>query len=154
MRSVYLSIGSNINPAEYIPLCIEELKNNFKVKHISSTYETPPVGPAGDDNFWNFAAEIVTDLETAQLQDKLRSIEKKLGRKRSSNNKFLARTMDIDILPQPGFQEMSFIMIPLAEIAPHNLDPETNSTYLELAEKLKTEAKAFVKVRLPESFLE
>ncbi len=132
-RLVQLSLGSNVEPKKNIPACIELLKKNFRVTRISSIYETKPIGPAGKQNFWNLVMEIKTSLENPELISKLRQIEETLGRERVPGNKFIPRTIDIDLLPQPGFQTMGFIIIPLAEILPGTRDPESGKTYQELA---------------------
>ncbi len=145
MNTVYLSLGSNVHPEQHIPAALEFLKQTFQIKKISSTYETSPIGPAGSQNFWNAAAAIQTDDTKEALVLKLRRIEEIMGRVRSEN-KFAPRTIDIDILPQPDYQKHAFIMIPLAEIAPEEKDPETGKSFGELAETLKEEAENFIRV--------
>mgnify|MGYP001561448886 CR=1 FL=1 len=148
LRSVFLSIGSNLSPQKNIPACIQLLKEKFDGATFSSVYETKPVGPAGNKNFWNLAAEIKTDLSAAALSTELRKVEAALGRQRNQTDKFAPRTIDLDILPQPGYQKMGFIMIPLAEIAPGSKDPESGKTFAELAAPLLKETEAFRKIIL------
>ena len=140
MSAVFLSIGSNIHPETHIPKCIQYLKKEFAVKKISSVYETEPVGPAGSENFWNMAVEIETALSHDTLTGIIRKIEMSLERRRSPKNKFEPRTIDIDILPQKGFQNLAFIVVPLAEIAPQTRDPETQKTFAELAQAIGKDA--------------
>ena len=137
MSSVFLSIGSNIDPAKNIPDCLKILKEKFNVLKISPVYETDPVGPAGNRKFWNLAVEIENVLERKILTEKLRRAERVLGRVRDVKNKFVPRTIDIDILPQPDYQNQGFIMIPLADIAPKAEDPETGKSFQELAGKFR-----------------
>lgn len=118
MSTVYLSLGSNIRPQKNIPACVKLLSQEFKIKKISSIYETAPVGPAGTKKFWNLIAALSWRGGKKILTQKLRGIEKKLGRVRDPKNRFRPRTIDIDILPQKGYEKFAFIMIPLAEIAP------------------------------------
>lgn len=143
-RTVYLSLGSNVDPQTHIPAAIQLLRENFEVSGVSSIYETNPVGPAGNLKFWNLAAAVQSE-DTETLRAKLRSIEARLGRVRETN-KFAPRTIDIDILPQPDYQKLAFIMIPLAEIAPEGKDSETGLSFFELAEKLRNEAESFRKI--------
>lgn len=142
---VYLSLGSNVNPQSHIPAAIQLLKENFQVAGISSIYETDPVRPAGNVKFWNLAAAIHAENNPA-LRTKLREIETRLGRERSAD-KFAPRSLDIDILPQADYQKLAFIMVPLAEIAPEEKDPETGLSFRELAGKLKSQAEKFKKVQ-------
>ncbi len=149
MSRLFLSIGSNIEPEKHIPACISLLQKTFDVKKISSVYETDPVVPAGDKKFWNLAAEIENSLTREKLIAEIRGIEEKLGRKREEN-KFAPRPIDIDVLPQPGYQEQGFIVIPLAEIAPEAKDPETGKSFLELKSGLPN-SDGSVRRILPES---
>ncbi len=140
MSSVFLSLGSNIEPENNIPACLRLMKEKLQVLKISPVYETDPVGPAGPQKFWNLAVEIESDFGKKALTEKLREIEAALGRSRNPDDKFAARTIDIDILPQPDYQNQAFIMIPLAGIAPETRDPETGETFKNLAEKLRGKA--------------
>ncbi len=146
IRKIYLSLGSNIEPEKYIPACLKTLKQNFSLQSVSSVYETDPVGVNTGSKFWNAAVEIKSDLEPEELGKAMREIETLLGRKRNPADKFAPRTIDIDILPQPGYQNMGFIMIPLAEIAPEEKDVETGKTFRELAEKFSEEKKKYRRV--------
>lgn len=144
MPRYFLSAGSNIDPQKYIPLSIETLKKNFSVVKISTVYETSPVGPA-TGKFWNYAAEIDFSGNRELLSEKIREVESRLGRKRDPQNKFAPRCIDLDILPQPDYQKQAFIMVPLAEIAPEEKDPETGRTFGELAENFGEEKKSYKK---------
>ena len=154
MRNIYLSLGSNINPQKNVPACVQGLKDHFTVKKISSLYETDPVGPAGKNKFWNAIIQIESSLSSKALTEKLRTIESGLGRNRRTQNKFAPRTIDIDVLPQPEYQNQAFIMIPLAEISSGEKDPETGKTFSELAEQLKKSDFNFRKVNTAEDSAE
>ena len=148
MRDYYLSIGSNIHPAEHIPACMNRLREIFPSIRFSTVYETDPVGPAGSEKFWNLAAAFVTQKDESTIRNVLREIETALGRIRSPENRFLPRTIDIDVLPQPGYQQHAFIMIPLAEIAANAIDPETGKTFKELSEEIRKDSYGFEKQRI------
>ncbi len=145
MNRIFLSIGSNIEPSKNIPACLDLLKKELNVLKISPVYETAPVGPAGPDKFWNLAAEVESLSGKDALIEKLREIEAALGRVRDPGNKFAARPIDIDVLPQPDYQHHAFIMIPLADIAPETKDPVTGKSFKELAEKLRKKNEEFLK---------
>jgi 7,8-dihydro-6-hydroxymethylpterin-pyrophosphokinase len=54
-------------------------------------------------------------------------------------DKYAPRTIDLDLLPAPlsaGHRQQAFIMVPLAEIEPSGIDPETGKTYEEIARPL------------------
>lgn len=112
------------------------LKKEFKLKKISSFYETCPVGPAGPRKFWNAAAQIQSPLRPRDLLKKLRALETTLGRRRNPRNRFAPRTIDMDLLPQKGYRSQFFIMIPLAEIAAKKRDSKSGKEFGELAEKM------------------
>jgi 2-amino-4-hydroxy-6-hydroxymethyldihydropteridine diphosphokinase len=141
----FLSLGSNIQPEKNIPEALHLLRKELGVQKFSSVYETDPVGPAGNQKFWNLAAEIEFPANKQELIKRLREIESSLGRKREEN-KFAPRPIDIDVLPQPDYTQQAFIMIPLAEIAPEEKDAATGKTFLELAQPLKKEAEKFKKI--------
>lgn len=145
MKEVYLSIGSNVDPAQHIPAAIALLKKTFPGIEISPVYETDPVSPAGPQKFWNLAAALKTNENAESLIQKFREIEKKLGRVRSEN-KYAPRTLDIDLLPQEDYEKQAFIIIPLAEIKPEAKDLRSGKSFRELAEGLKDKAKKFRKV--------
>lgn len=147
----FLSLGSNVQPQEFIPKAIDLLKQRFTVKQVSTIYETQPVGPAGKKSFWNLVVSIETHEDRETLTAKLRSIEAELGRMRSED-KFAPRTLDIDILPQPDYQDMAFIIIPLAEIAPEEKDSQSGKTFKELAAGLQKQAADFKKINLDSRF--
>lgn len=147
----FLSLGSNIEPEKNISAAIKLLKKDFNLQKISSVYETDPVGPCREDKqmaeaqkFWNAAAEIEVPWTRTELIERLRILETSLGRKREAN-KFAARPIDIDVLPQNDYTTQAFIMIPLAEIAPDEKDSE--KSFAAFAEDLKQEAKNFKKVK-------
>ena len=101
---------------------------------------------SGNKPFWNLAAAVETELDSRELRNRLRLLEDSLGRVRDGQNKFSPRTIDIDILPQLQFQNQPFIMIPLAEIAPSEVDRESGLTFKKLAEKFEVEKKSYKKI--------
>lgn len=148
MPTYRISIGSNVSPEKNIPECLRRLKNEFPVIRFSSIYETPPFGPAGDINFWNLACAIETDLTHDELRQRMTIIEKEFGRKHDLEDKFAPRTMDLDILPKPGYQEQAFVIIPIAEIDPDGIDALSKRSFKDIAEDLEEDAKAFKRIDL------
>lgn len=137
MKSFFISLGSNIHPEVNIPACLKRLGEKFSLKRISSIYETEPVGPSGDQKFWNLVVKIETSIAPEELICQLRGLEEALGRRRDEANKFAPRTIDLDLLPARGWTEQAFVMLPLAEIATSERDPESGKTFGELADELK-----------------
>jgi 2-amino-4-hydroxy-6-hydroxymethyldihydropteridine diphosphokinase len=111
------------------------------------------VGDPGEDlggAYLNAAAEVLTGLPPREVLALCLAMEKDLGRTRSARN--APRTIDIDILlygdrvidepglaiPHPRMLERSFVLEPLAEIAPGRRHPLTGRTLLEHWEEWKT----------------
>ncbi len=142
----YISIGSNVKPQHYIPLALELLTDHFGLLKTSPIYETPPEGPSGDKPFWNLAVQIESSLPLEEIQQTLNSIEDALGRNRDHADKYAPRTIDLDLLPRPGYQRQSFVMVPLSDIAGSARDQETGETFQALAKKHAVTAAKFRKV--------
>jgi 2-amino-4-hydroxy-6-hydroxymethyldihydropteridine diphosphokinase len=138
MNRIFLSLGSNLgdrglNLKKGIGL-LEKLAG--KPGAISSIYETEPWGCDSDTNFYNQVIEFFTPLGPLPLLEAIHEIEKMCGRDRSAP-RYAPRTLDIDILlygdsviefpelvvPHPNLQERQFVLVPLAEIAPHVVHP-------------------------------
>ncbi|WP_444899186.1 2-amino-4-hydroxy-6-hydroxymethyldihydropteridine diphosphokinase [Microbulbifer sp. SSSA003] len=144
MAQVYLSLGSNINRAQYIRAALDALAGQFGDLKVSQVFESEAVGFPGD-NFYNLVVGLQTDLPVGQLALCLRGIEDANGRLRSGP-KFSARTLDIDILtydqltgtidgvklPRGEIVKNAFVLQPLAEIAPEVLHPIEQKTYRQL----------------------
>ncbi|WP_444912034.1 2-amino-4-hydroxy-6-hydroxymethyldihydropteridine diphosphokinase [Microbulbifer sp. PAAF003] len=144
MAQVYLSLGSNINRAQYIRAALDALTGRFGELQVSRVFESEAVGFQGD-NFYNLVVGLQTDLPVGQLALCLRGIEDANGRLRSGP-KFSARTLDIDILtydhltgtvdgvklPRGEIVKNAFVLQPLAEIAPEVLHPVEQKTYRQL----------------------
>ncbi|MBC2181729.1 2-amino-4-hydroxy-6-hydroxymethyldihydropteridine diphosphokinase [Listeria booriae] len=133
MPNAYLSIGTNIgNRQENLENALKSLNQteNIKITHVSSVYETDPVGFEDQDAFLNIAVALETTLDQETLLQTGLNIETELGRVRLV--RWGPRLIDIDLLlyddiehqsptldlPHPRMTERAFVMIPLQEIAP------------------------------------
>ena len=95
--------------------------------------------------FLNAVFEGETDLAPYDLLDYIHTLEDKAGRDRARAGWKGPRPLDIDILlyggmvsddpvltlPHPGIRERGFVLIPLAELAPHLTDPVTGTPYAQ-----------------------
>lgn len=146
--SAYVSFGSNVRKERSTRQAIEALRKNFDVSAISSVYESDPVGIEGE-KFYNFVAEIHTDLKPEALRARLRKIEKDLGRVRTKD-KFSPRPADLDIIffgneePHPDWR-LPHVLLPMAEIAPHFHHPELGRTMIECL-ALELQSPSFRKI--------
>ena len=107
MQQVFVSIGSNIDPRNNIEEARIILGNLFECT-FSGLYETRAEGFEGND-FINSVVGFETDLQLIELRDKLKQIEKKMGR--TDIQKGMSdRIIDLDIILY-GDQVLSLIHI-------------------------------------------
>jgi 2-amino-4-hydroxy-6-hydroxymethyldihydropteridine diphosphokinase len=137
MPIAYLGVGSNLNAEENMRLAFRELRKRFSVQEISPVYRSKALGFAGAD-FLNVVATIETGLTPHDLCSQLELIHGLAGRRRRPE-KFVSRTLDIDLLlydqlvldeppvrlPRQDVLQYSFVLKPLAEIAPDYRHPVT-----------------------------
>ena len=148
MQQVFVSIGSNIDPRNNIEEARIILGNLFDCT-FSGLYETRAEGFEGND-FINSVVGFETDLQLIELRDKLKQIEKKMGR--TDIQKGMSdRIIDLDIIlygdqviedddfeiPSKDIENYLFVLEPLAEIAGARHHPILNNTYSEMLIDLK-----------------
>ena len=135
MPTVYLGVGSNLDAEKNLRLAFREIRGRFSLQKISSVYRNKALGFDGDD-FLNAVACIETELTPHDLCSELELIHDIAGRKRGSE-RFSSRTLDIDLLlydqlvlhdppvrvPRKDVLSFSFVLGPLAEIAPDYRHP-------------------------------
>ncbi len=152
---VFISMGSNIDAEANLAaavLRLEEL-DAIEVVATSRVYETAPVGTVDQPNFLNAALLIRTPLSAEDLKaGPLREVERGLGRVRTAD-KNAPRTIDLDIalynydvldvcgrhVPDPDLLARAHIAVPLADLAPYYVHPETGETLEEIAARLLAE---------------
>ncbi len=144
MATIYISIGSNINPQQNIQLALRDLREHFQNIRLSSSYESKAVGFEGD-NFINLVAAAETDLKIPQVVQLFHDIEDQHGRDRQGP-RFSSRTIDLDLLlydnavftqdgieiPREEILQNAFVLCPLAELLPDGVHPVTGKRYDEL----------------------
>ena len=149
MRKIYLSIGSNKgNRYSFIKEALRLIRKDIgKVIFMSKIYETKSWGFHSVD-FLNICIMIKSELFPAELLNKLKNIEDRIGRIRNST-KILAREIDIDILfysdkiidhedliiPHPRLHLRNFVLYPLNEIASDLVHPILIKPISELLEE-------------------
>jgi len=162
MATVFLDIGSNIDREENIQSCVDQLRVDFNGIIFSKAYESEAFGFDGDP-FINLSAKLETELSFEALNKYLKKLENKHARKRD-NEKFIDRTLDVDILlyndlilqpeidlPRAEILKFPFVLFPLAEIAGDMIHPLEKITINEIVNTTKldktsiTEVKSFPK---------
>lgn len=133
--TAYLGLGANLGePAEALALAVQQLGSNpgITVTAQSSYYRTAPIDSSGPD-YTNAVVAVRTTLTAPELLACLQKIELAAGRERPYRN--APRTLDLDILlygeaqisstaldiPHPRMWARAFVLLPLAEIAPHRV---------------------------------
>lgn len=138
MNTVVLGLGSNmgdrlknLNTAVH---AISLLPTTNVVK-ASSVYRTKPVGFDEQDDFYNAAVIIETELSPYVILGACLGIEADMGRVRRQKNG--PRIIDIDVLlyesftsdsfeltlPHPRIKERAFVMVPLLDLFPTGRAP-------------------------------
>jgi 2-amino-4-hydroxy-6-hydroxymethyldihydropteridine diphosphokinase len=148
-----LSLGSNIEPTANIPRAVALLRQACKVEAISSCWETQAVGSDGPD-FINLAVLLATERNAQQLKTEvIAEIEAKLGRVRSQD-KNAPRTIDLDIILFDGAQldknlwQRVFVALPVSELLPELLHPESGQSLREAALALNRQSPARLRTDL------
>lgn len=151
MKHVFIAFGGNLGDVKATftaaRMTIAAL-DQTTLTSSSKLYRTPPVGPAGQPDYFNAVISVETALEPLELLDALQSIELKHGRERKEH--WGARTLDLDIaaidgdiisserlsVPHPLMFERQFVLRPLCDLAPGWQHPELNLSAAERLEKI------------------
>lgn len=142
LHTVYLNLGSNIQPRMNLVKAIQLLSEHGVVRKISSVWESRSVGAPGP-NYLNICLLLMSPHMQAELKEQvIHPIEASLGRKRTED-KYIPRTIDIDIIlfdDQPYNDRLwnaAFVIVPLAEIYPEYRNPRTGDPITETATRLR-----------------
>ena len=131
----YIGLGSNLGDRE--ATLREGLRRlgaleGIEVASVSTFRETDPVGKLDQPRFLNAAAALETSLPPRELLACLLEVERGLGRDRAAEERWGARTIDLDLLlygdetidvpglevPHPRLAERAFVLEPLLELDP------------------------------------
>ena len=145
MIRVFLGIGTNLGDRERnLQDALAILSQKMVILKESSIYQTAPWGYLDQPAFLNQVIEAQTDLSPLNLLGFLKDTEKALGRQ--ANFRYGPRLIDLDILfygnriiqtsrlqvPHPRLAERTFVLVPLAEIAPDFVHPQNRQTVTQL----------------------
>lgn len=154
MPLIYLSLGSNLgNRDQYLDQARRAIEKSFSMVRFSKVYETEPVDIADQPWFLNQVAELRTDLAPETLLEWIRVLETQAGRQRDKPKG--PRTLDVDILlyddwvldveelilPHPRLENRRHVLVPLMELAPDTILPNTRKTVREALETVKDSAQ-------------
>lgn len=146
--TAYLGMGTNLGDRlDHLRTALHQLIDDDRVNlsDAASVYETSPVGgPPGQSNYLNTVVKITTSLDAPSLLRHILGVEQSMGRVRQEING--PRNIDIDLilmdglvldtptlsLPHPRFHQRSFVLTPLAELAPDLPHPVLKQSVREL----------------------
>lgn len=150
-HTAFVALGSNLGDREAnLHRALELLsEKGVEIVKVSAFIETEPYGVTDQPRFLNGVCKLRTDLKPLALLRLLLAVEKEMGRVRLRH--WGERNIDLDLLlyedvrmdteelrlPHPDMTNRDFVMLPLAEIAPHLLHPLLNKTMAELAVKFR-----------------
>ncbi len=136
--TAYLGLGANLGDARAaLDAAVRQLDQTpgIALTAQSSFYRSAPLDSSGPD-YLNAVVAVRTDLTAPALLCCLQAIERVAGRERPYRN--APRTLDLDLLlygqgqinspaltvPHPRMWQRAFVLLPLAEIAPHCVSQE------------------------------
>jgi len=148
MIIVYVGIGSNIHPEQNIAMGLNLISRTEKIIMVSNFYRTKPIGNLDAPDFINGVVAIKSGCSPLELKENLRKIESSRGRIRT-NDPYAPRTLDLDILlygncvirekniviPDPDIRSRNFIAIPLFELNPSAVLPDTGEPISNIVNK-------------------
>ena len=150
---ILIALGANLPgpagpPAAALRAALARLEERgVKILSVSSFYATPAWPDPKQPAYVNAVAAVETTLQPVELLTLLHGVETDFGRLRSAPN--AARSLDLDlldyegkvmtegvVLPHPLMTERSFVLVPLAEIAPAWRYPVTGEGVGDLLARL------------------
>ncbi len=149
MATAYIGLGSNLGDRmTTLRSAVQRLQTLGRITGVSSLYETEPVGYLEQPAFLNAVVALETALAPVDLLRALLGIERDLGRTRSFPN--APRALDLDLLlvddvtletaeltlPHPRLHDRAFVLVPLADLAPEMVHPESGQTVREMLRAL------------------
>lgn len=147
MTTVYIGVGSNIEPLDNITAALDLLRDGGTgIVASSRFYRTAAIGRPEQEAYANGVWRARCGLPPRELRTVLRRIERQLGRIRTED-KFAPRSIDLDILlfgelliedaelrvPDPHILERPFLSKCLLELDPDIRMPDSGFRLAELA---------------------
>lgn len=162
---VFIGVGANIGPVrENFARALRSMEECVRVVAVSSLYESDPVGPQDQPRFTNAVVKAETELSPFELLGRLKTIEREIGRKKTT--RWGPRVMDLDIIfygdlvistdslviPHPRAHERRFVLEPLLEIEPAAWHPVKDMAVRDICSGLG-DSQAISRTSGPEALL-
>lgn len=97
MNDAVIALGSNINPRKNTEAALRAIAEAFTLIKKSQFIFTEPIGYKNQPDFLNGSVLVQTELGETEINDELKQIENKLGRKRNGL-RYGPRTIDLDLV--------------------------------------------------------
>ncbi|MBI1237116.1 MAG: 2-amino-4-hydroxy-6-hydroxymethyldihydropteridine diphosphokinase [Alphaproteobacteria bacterium] len=156
--NIYVALGANLpfrgrSPQETLPDALQQLaERGVSPVAVSGLWTSPAWPDPAKPAYVNAVAEVRTALEAEALLHVLLEVESRFGRRRGE--RWDSRTLDLDLidyhglvmetpaltLPHPRAGERAFVLLPLAEIAPHWVHPVSGTAISDLISRLPADA--------------
>ncbi len=152
----FIALGTNLGDrAENLRRALDGIRTFADIDGVSRVYETEPVGFRDQPDFWNLVVRARTTLELEPLFRALKQIERELGRREAFRN--APRVIDLDLIaydqlvlrtatlevPHPRMHERTFVLYPLAELAPSFRHPASGRTVDQMIHELSEPSRVF-----------
>ena len=151
---IFIGIGGNLSserfgpPQQTLRAAVAALpQHGVEPLRQSRWYRSAPVPASDQPWFVNAVVAVATSLEPTELLSVLHEIENEFGRRRQE--RWEARLLDLDLLdhggriaggtvrlPHPRLHERAFVLLPLKEVAPTWVHPESGLPIDELCARL------------------
>lgn len=156
ITTAYIGLGSNLGDrAGNLLLAVRGLfEASMRVTRLSAIYETEPFGVDHNINYLNMVAEVrVSNITPSQMLARMIRIEYLLGRRNKFEN--APRQVDLDLLfygdvqtdtpfltlPHPRLEYRRFVLVPMAELAPHFVHPGLDKTIQQMLSEVSDYSK-------------
>ncbi len=157
-RRAYVGVGSNIAPSASVAAGLAALQRQFGEIEQSTIYVCAD-RDGGERVFHNLVVAFNTRLNWSELRAQLKSIEDQCGRRRGDKSHATV-TLDLDILilcghagasdkadlPLEALLAHSYVLAPLAELAPDWLHPQAGLPLAQLWQQVAATAPALTPV--------
>ncbi|MFT6934558.1 MAG: deoxyguanosine kinase [Maribacter sp.] len=155
-ETVYISIGSNLGNRKFnLQKAVFRMNEQLgTVTRLSPIYNSPSWGFNSED-FLNACLRLETDKTPDTCLELLMQLEKSMGRERTIGQGYKSRIIDLDIIyfgndvihqenliiPHPRMADRSFVLKPLADIAPQFYHPTLKKDSRNLLQQCRDKGK-------------
>ena len=161
--TAYIAAGSNLGDrSAAITSAISALdrRESMTIRAVSPIIETAPMGRPAQGPYLNAVIALETSLDPRELLRACHQIEASHGRDRAAEQRWGPRPLDLDVLlygdriidepdlivPHPRMHERSFVLEPLAEIAPMVVHPVLGRSMADLRDEFRARAVGAVEI--------